>query len=261
MLCALTNREEVVEGYLSGSLAPQERDSFEEHYFGCDECFATLQAHRALQVELSADSAQIRAISPPKSTFWRWPVAIATAAIVIVAALGVRWSMKKDSTPTAPPTQAMQASPPGASLAELARFDPPAYSPAVMRGAQDEATRKFGTAMKQYQQGRYDLAVPGLRQAAKLNPEDPGSAFFLGVSESLSGNTDGGITALQKCIALGDTPYVEEAHYYLAKAYLRNGDLTAATKELQAVVQLKGSLLNKAQELLQMIQSGPSVAR
>ena len=259
MLCALTNRQEVVEGYLSGSLAPEKRDSFEEHYFGCDECFATLQAHRALQAELSAGAAQIRAVSPRKPGFWRWSVAI--AAIVIVAAIGIRWSMNRSSTPTVPPTQAMQANPTGPALAELAHFDPPPYTPAVMRGVQDEATRKFSAAMKQYQQGRYDLAIPGLRQAAKLNPEDPGFIFFLGISQLLSGNTDEGVAALQQCIALGDTPYVEEAHYYLAKASLQKGDVTAAEKELQAVVQLKGSLLSKAQELLQVIQSRAPVAR
>jgi hypothetical protein len=36
-------------------------------------------------------------------------------------------------------------------------------------------------------------------------------------------------------IALGDTPYLPEAHYYLAKALLRSGDGDAALRELGAV--------------------------
>ena len=34
--------------------------------------------------------------------------------------------------------------------------------------------------------------------------------------------------ALQATIALGDSPYLEDAHWYLAKAFLRRKDLGAA---------------------------------
>jgi Flp pilus assembly protein TadD len=149
----------------------------------------------------------------------------------------------------------MQPGPASPSLAELARFDPPTYTPTVLRGAQDEATRKFRAAMKQYQQGDYARAVTGLREAAKLNPKDAGALFFLGVSCLLSGQTDEGIAVLQQSVALGDTPYLEEAHYYLAKAFLRKSDLAAAGAELQKGAQLKGDLESKVQELLQAIQA------
>jgi len=251
MLCALPNREELVEGYLTGSLAPRERESFEDHYFGCEQCFTTLQAHRVLQAELSAGGTQVRVIPVPTPGYWRWTAAMATVAIVVVAALGIRWGMGRGPSPTVPPTQTTQSGPPGASLTELARIDPPTYRPAVLRGAQDEAARKFRAAMKEYQHGRYNLAVPGLRDAAKLAPEDTAARFFLGVSYLLSGQKDDGIAALQHCVALGDTPYLEEAHYYLAKAFLSKGDLAAARRELEEVIRLNGNLEIEARRLLQ----------
>jgi tetratricopeptide (TPR) repeat protein len=253
MECAQIKREEVVERYLTGSLGPQERESFEEHYFACEQCFAALQAHRALQAELSASAPQIRAMPAPNPTAWRWTAAMATAAVVILAVLGIRWGTKPDLSPSAPPTQTMQPGPAGPSLAELARFDPPTYTPAVLRGAQDEPMRKFRVAMKHYQQGEYARAITGLREAAKLNPKDAGALFFLGVSYLLSGQTDEGIAVLQQSVALGETPYLEEAHYYLAKAFLRKDDLAAARRELEEVVRLEGDREDEARRLLQQL--------
>ncbi len=255
MKCAQIKHEEVVERYLTGSLGAEERESFEEHYFACEQCFAALQVQRALQAELSASAPQIRAMPAPNPTAWRWTAAMVTAAVVILAVLGIRWGMKPDLSPSAPPTQTMQPGPAGPSLAELARFDPPTYTPAVLRGAQDKPMRKFRAAMKHYQQGDYARAINGLREAAKLNPKDAGALFFLGVSHLLSGQTDDGIAVLQQSVALGDNPYLEEAHYYLAKAFLHKSDLAAAEAELQKTVQLKGDLESKAQELSQAIQA------
>jgi tetratricopeptide (TPR) repeat protein len=252
MECVQIKHDEVVERYLTGSLGPRERESFEEHYFACEQCFAALQANRALQAELSASAPQIRAMPAPNPTAWRWTAAMVTAAVVILAVVGIRWGMKPDLS-SAPPTQTRQPGPAGPSLGELARFDPPTYTPAVLRGAQDEAIRKFRVAMKHYQQGDYARAISGLREDAKLNPKDAGALFFLGVSYLLSGRTDEGIAALQQSVALGDTPYLEEAHYYLAKAFLRKGDLAAARRELEEVVRLEGDHEDEARRLLQQL--------
>jgi tetratricopeptide (TPR) repeat protein len=253
MECARIKYEEVVERYLTGSLDPQERESFEEHYFACEQCFAALQAHRALQAELSASAPQIRAMRDPNPTVWRWTAAMATAAVVVLVVLGIRWGMKPNLSPSAPPTQTMQPRPTGPSLAELARFDPPTYTPTILRGVQDEPKRKFRAAMKNYQHADYAGAITGLREAAKLNPRDAGALFFLGVSYLLSGQTDEGIAALQQCAALGETPYLEEAHYYLAEGLLSNGNLAAAQRELKEVVRLEGDHEDTARRLLQQL--------
>lgn len=253
MECAQIKHEEVVERYLTGSLGPQERESFEEHYFACEQCFAALQTHRALQAELSASAPQIRTMPVSNPARLRWRIALAAAAVVVLSALGIRWGLRPNSSPPTPPIEMAKSSPAVPPLSELARFDPPTYAPTILRGTQNEAMREFRTAMKRYQQGDYTRAVAALGAVAKLNPKDPGPLFFLGVSHLLAGQTEDGIAVLQRCIALGDTPYLEEAHYYLAEGFLRKGDSAAARRELEEVVRLKGDHEGEARRLLQQL--------
>jgi len=250
MECPEFQREELVDRYLTGSLTPKEQESFEEHYFACDPCFSALQAQRALQAELSASAQQIRNMPVSSPARFDWRMALAAAALLILGVLGIRWGLRPNSSPAIPPAQTAKSTPAGPSLSELARFDAPSYAPTVLRGTQSEAERNFRMAMRPYQQGDYARAVTTLQAAVKSNPNDPGTLFFLGVSQLLVNHTDDGIAALQLCIALGDTPYLEEAHYYLAKGFLRQGDPSAARSELEAAVRLKGDNEDNAQRLL-----------
>lgn len=258
MECAEFQREEVVERYLAGSLSPEQRESFEDHYFACEQCFAAVQAQRALQAELSASAAEIRVMPAPHRRALSWKVAMAAAAAVILTVLGIRWGNKPDLSPPAPstpPAQTARSTPVEPSLVELARFDPPIYTPVVLRGAQYEASSKFRGAMKQYQKRDYTHAITGLRAAARRNAQEPDTIFFLGVSYLLADQTDAGIEVLRHAVALGDTPYLEESHYYLAKAFLRKGDLAAARRELQQVVHLAGDHEDQARRLLEQLEA------
>ena len=253
MECPQFKDKEFVERYLTGSLGAEERDSFEEHYFACEPCFAMLQAQRALQAELSSSAPQIRTMPLSNPPRLRWKIAFAAAAVVILSVITIRWGAKRNPSPSAPPVVMSKSSPAGASLSGLAQFDPPTYTPTILRGTQNEAARKFRMAMKAYQQGDYARAVTALRAAVKLNPKDPGALFFLGVSQLLANQTDDGIAVLQQCVALGDTPYLEEVHYYLAEGFLRKSDASAAQSELEQVVRLKGDHEVTAQRLLQQL--------
>ena len=135
-------------------------------------------------------------------------------------------------------------------LAHLARVDPPRYSATVLRGLADEATRRFQEGMKAYATRDFRGAVPILREAAALDPTRPDIAFFLGASELLSGNTAGAVKELSRTIALGDTPFLEEAHFYLAKAYLGRAEIQAARMELAAAAQSTGEAQQEAINVL-----------
>jgi tetratricopeptide (TPR) repeat protein len=137
----------------------------------------------------------------------------------------------------------------------LARVEPPPYVPVTLRGGVDEATERFQTAMKQYGKGNYAGAIPGLRAAAELNPKAANSRFFLAICLLLTGQTDSAIAGLQQVLALGDTPYLEEAHFYLAKAYLGKGSLTAAHDELERTIRLQGRLESEARQLLKQVNA------
>ena len=63
-----------------------------------------------------------------------------------------------------------------------------------------------------------------------------------------------GIDRLRATIALGDSPYLEDAHFYLAKALLSQTDLPGAEAELNRVVQLRGQRGDEAGHLLEQVR-------
>ncbi len=270
MDCEQIKREEVVERYLLGQLSEAEQDAFELHYFECADCLEQVQAYGSLREELARQRAAIPAEAVRASTGWRWAWAAGAAAAVVVVSLGL-WLRRpqvrpQPSTPVAaaPVSKAPEqtdtdhktgeaGSTQGASLEELARFDPPRYSPAILRGPTDEATLHFREGMNLYSKGDYAGTIEKLRSTVELNPQAADARFFLGTCFLLTEQSTEGIRELKETIALGESPYLEQAHFYLSKAYLRKGNVAKARKELQTTVRLHGDLENQARELLQKL--------
>lgn len=143
-------------------------------------------------------------------------------------------------------------------LARLARVEPPRYSASVLRGATDEATLRFQDGMSAYTARNYAVAVQKLHDAAVLDPSRPDIAFFLGASKLLSGDATGAVGELRQTIAMGDTPFLEEAHFYLAKAYLKQGDAESAHAQLETVKAMHGEKSSTAGELLAQLANLPA---
>jgi tetratricopeptide (TPR) repeat protein len=143
--------------------------------------------------------------------------------------------------------------PVGPSLEELARVEAPPYVPGRLRGS-DMAATTFQDAMRRYQQRDYPAAIARLREASALDPAAPHVAFFLGVSNLLAGRTDEAIDGLRATIALGDSPYLEEARFYLAKTYVKAGRVDDAIPELEQTIGLRGEHQAEARLLLGQLQ-------
>jgi tetratricopeptide (TPR) repeat protein len=238
MDCATVRTESIAERYLRRELAEAEQEAFEEHLVACAGCADELAALCALKAEFERSRGQIVAEAARRPSPWRRPWALALAAVVVVAAgLGI-WMRFQQMSELRP------------ELAELARFDPPAYSAVRLRGSEDEAARRFREAMELYATGDWRGALPGLRAAAALDPEAPHLAFYLGACALLAGETDDAINELGRTTDLGDTPFLEVALFYLAKAHLQAGDVDAARGELVKVIQLNGDRSEEAQDLL-----------
>jgi TonB family protein len=139
---------------------------------------------------------------------------------------------------------------PSPSLQQLARVEPPRYEPVKFRNVPDDATRSFQRGMERYRRADFAGAVEDLRDAAALDPAAPHVRFFLGISHLMLGQDDAAIERLRATIALGDSPYLEEAHLYLAKAYLRRNDVRAAESQLKTLIDLHGSESAQARSLL-----------
>jgi tetratricopeptide (TPR) repeat protein len=271
MTCEDVARNETVEKYLLDQLDDDARESFEEHYFGCGRCFGLLQTFRGLQDELARTREAALLEAPRSSWVWRWAWAPAMAVLFIAVSIGL-WQRPLQEVSTPPPGEASPmasvpqpgtpepppvppAAPPQPSLADLARVEPPAYTPGRLRGAADEATARFQEAMTEYRRGNYAAAIAGLRRASRLDPQAPHIAFFLGVSQLLAGERDAAIGALGRTIALGESPYLEEAHFYLAKAHLQAGNVDEARRELDRTIRLRGEHGKAARAILDQLDS------
>jgi tetratricopeptide (TPR) repeat protein len=290
MNCSVVMREEIAERYLLGQLSPAAQEAYEQHYFDCERCSGELQRLRAIQDALRAAPPAMPAPNSPRgwNPWWGWLATGAVAASLVAGVLLQQSKGPEQAAgnkdPAASPvssgepeatssrpvaeeaegaaTAAPAHSPPestkrpGAAsrrvelLARLARVEPPRYSAMVLRGLTDEATLRFQEGMEVYATRNFRGAVPILREAAALDPSRPDIAFFLGASELLSGDTAGAVKELGRTIVMGDTPFLEEAHFYLAKAYLTLGDVDRARAELTKVIALRGEKAEEAGEML-----------
>jgi TolA-binding protein len=277
---------EAAERYVGGDMLEPERTGFEEHFFACDACFRTVQTledARRVLVEQGPNAGATSAAAPARGLPLTWMAAAAT--LVLTAGLGL--TMWRVSRPTEVPAidvsvseapaarpQAMLPAPvaqapvaaPGAAtsasraastrdrLERWAAVTPPQYVALTTRSGQDEGAdenaRVFDEAMAHYSAGRYGQASEGLQALADRAPGAAHVQFFLGMAELMSSNVARARGAFERCAASGVSPYADEAHFYLAKAALRAGDLTAATRELQIAVEREAGPEGEAAKLL-----------
>ena len=268
MDCIQAAREDVLERYVAGSLSDEDRDAFEAHYFTCDRCFDDLQTLQAIRDELPRLSPDLA--GPSRRWLPAWAPAAAVAATIVLAVGLTMWMRpapvaipdttqaqlpSKPERSEIPPPRPSAPVAPGPSLEQLARFDPPGYTPQRLRSVPDEATSHFLRGMEHYGKADYVTALASLRLAAQADPDAAHIRFFLGISHLMLGQREAGIERLRATIALGDSPYLEEAHWYLAKAFLAQRDLGAAEAELNRLIQLRGQQSDEARRLLGQIQT------
>jgi hypothetical protein len=91
--------EDMVERYARNQLTPEERQAFEEHFFGCDECFAKLQSVEAFVAGIRDASARGLLNDQPAAaaspSIWIWAFAGAMCVAVLCGIIG--WKYLTDS--------------------------------------------------------------------------------------------------------------------------------------------------------------------
>ena len=264
MNCPEVEERDIPELYLLDRLTESERDEFEKHYFECESCFSQLQTGFMIQAELQRQpSRRTKTGGALLRRAWAWTPAFVT--VVLLLAVGIWWySARRQSSeqissfpPKANPEAKAQSQlplPAVLSLEELARVEPPAYSPLLLRGPEDAGQEAFHKAMQYYVKGDYTNAIRGLRVATNASPKTARFNFYLGVCYLLTDQTDLAIEFLRKTTSLGDSAYSEPAHFYLAKAYLKKKDVPSAEDELQAAIQLHGNNEVAAGEILRQLR-------
>ncbi len=257
MTCEQFDSTGTYERYLAGTLSEPERDAFEEHYFACDRCFEALTILKATREGLRASGAPAPvtahppaplAMPAPKPRRALW-TGIGIAAALLAGAVALT---NFHSAPPVPKTARVPASgAPSAAFELEARMDPPAWVPQVLRGAELASFQRFQQAMAPYAAHDYAAVSTGLRSVLEADPSSLDARYFLGICELLTGNLEPGIAELRSVIATGSaSPYLEEAHFYLGKALLRQGKLSEARKQFEWVAGQAGDLRDNAAAIL-----------
>jgi hypothetical protein len=276
---------EAAERYVAGTMDESERTGFEDHFFACDDCFRTVEAldeaRRLVGVPGQTVPVReaVRGIGAPSYLPLRWLAAAATVIFAVAI-----WQTTRPDLPTSsatPPAEAVTPSasataappqpaavapaapvvsprPPTSShqdrLARWAAVAPPQYLALPTRAERDTDAQAFEAAMAHYSAGRHRQAADHLQPLAERSPDAAHVHFFLGISHLMTGDVTQARGALQRTAAIGVTPYSDEAHFYLAKAALRAGDLDVAAKELQIAVDREAGPEGQAARLLREIR-------
>ena len=103
--------------------------------------------------------------------------------------------------------------------------------------------------MSHYSRADYAGAIPGLQRVDSTEAH-----FYLGACDLLTGNRGAAMAEFRRVIAAGDTPYLEEAHFYLAKGLIGARDVAGARQQLQGVIALHGDLEKQAGDLIAQLK-------
>jgi tetratricopeptide (TPR) repeat protein len=144
---------------------------------------------------------------------------------------------------------------PTALIARLAIVIPPPYVAVPVRGEADDARKSFAAAMTRYRAGDFAAAATGLRALVVKSPELASAQFYLGICELMMRQPRRAETALKAAADSEVTPYADEAYFYLAKAALQRGDLTAAERALTEAVARDAGPGQEANRILEEVRA------
>jgi tetratricopeptide (TPR) repeat protein len=241
MDCDNIEAAEIAEKYVTGSLGEAERTDFEIHFLGCQRCFEQVRLWQDLQAALPR--------RPRRN--WRWLAVLPVAASLLVVG-GLAW-FRMNPAAKREASRATASARPALDLTALAAVLPPRYTQPQWRAA---GPTVFDVAIERYSRGDYAGATPDLVVAAKSDPANAAAAFFLGICYLIESRDDEAVAQLKSTIALGDSPELEEAHFYLAKALLRKQDLRGALAELRLAEAMHGPRLAEERSLIEKITLG-----
>jgi len=205
----------VIELYAAGQLSESETMAFEEHLLVCDRCQEELTLAVAVREALSEGEADEEPVGVRRLP-WRgvgigFTLAAAAVATILILPSG------RVSGP----------------IAELGRVtQPPIYLGVPVRQAPARPDSVFAAAMSAYSGSDYAEAAAGLEAALAAGVDPAPAHFFRGASLLMLARDRDAAGAFEAVIVAGESPYLAEAHYYLAKALLRLGDAGGALAQL-----------------------------
>src|SRR6476659_8814406 len=82
-------KRDMIDGYLRGRLAEDDRKAFEEHFFGCDECFDEVQTAQrmACGVRAAVETGLLPAVQEKRAGWWMPVFALSAVAAGLLLAV------------------------------------------------------------------------------------------------------------------------------------------------------------------------------
>lgn len=229
--CAAMRDRGLVERYVAGKLPEPEASELEAHYLTCARCQADVRLAAAIA------GAPLESARRPVLRWAGIGVAIA-AGLTAVLLVGPR----RDS-------------------AELRRLggvlEAPVYLGVQVRGDAAPADSLFDAAMVAYGAQRYDDAIAGLDAVLRSGADSAPAGFFRAAGLLMTGRNRDAADGFRRVVALGESPYLAESHYYLAKALIRMGRGGDAVAELRKIGTDRPDVFGPAAALAESVETTP----
>jgi CHAT domain-containing protein len=261
--CTSIEEKDVVSRYVGRKLSSEESEAFEEHYFGCDRCWAEVKAATEVRAALAPEHAAAKVIPLPASkTNWRLLAIAASVAVAVLAGLLVA---RRGTGKTSVETVVAAAGSRRTTEARLAGPFPHAEVEPVTRGSADSKPWRLQKALEDAQReveshpsaeawravgvaqlllGNHDQAVDTLKKAAEKYPNDAKvhsdlAAAYFSRFEALGQATDleTGYEAAAQAVKLD--PKLLEARFNKALILERLGHNSAAAEEWNQYLKLE----------------------
>jgi hypothetical protein len=261
--CSGSPADEWLEPYLTGLLADEQAQAFEEHYFDCPECLARVQAMQAVGEALRRNPVQ----APARKVLY-WPTAFGAlaAAAVLVLAVGLGYRALNGRAPapqtavSQSPVAPLSASTPSTAIAstptQLADLELPPFRYSNLRGGVEDMP--FLSGMQAYAKGDCQGALTKLARVQSGAADALGAEFYSGVCEIQQKEWARASATLRRVTGKGDSPEQEAAWYYLAQISLVREDLPSARSNLRQVISLRGDFEQRARQELERLPADSS---
>ncbi len=251
LTCEQARERDLARRYVARDLPAEEEADFERHFLQCPDCQRDIELDVTIRRSLRAEPASTPAGAPRGVPYGspagslsavlrrRWVVigsgALAAAAVVLLV---LRFQAAADRY---------------APLGAVA--EPPIYLGVQVRGGADRGAARFQAAMDAYAERRYAVAAAGLEAALAAGVDVAPAEFFRAASLLMLNRPGEAVEAYNKVVALGETPYLTESHYYLAKALLRLGRADEAREELRRAAARGGDVGAQATALADSVEA------
>lgn len=232
----------LIDSYLQGNLPDEKMETFEQHYFECDLCYAQLKVAERLVLKEVPIVIEGRAAKPLFGFDWkltRKPM-LAFASFLIIALTAVLVTVINQSHRLS-------------SIYKLSDFSPPVYIQSEIRGqGTGRINGAFARAMAHYNRKEYSHALDILK-GIPGSAQNPQVIFFKGICYLLTDELHKAIEEFDIIIEDMNPSYYDEAIYYKAIALLRSNQKEKALEQLNNLAGMFSPYAPKAKKLIDKI--------